>query len=343
MKQIETYEARQSGGLLLNANESSEGFDPEILEQLHRAVEQIPFNRYPDDECTSLVQSFADWQGLEPEQVLAGNGSDAVLGLLISLFTGRDRKLVTWDPDFSMYDYYATLQDAEIVKIPVGDVEALVAAGKDADLVMISNPNNPTGMTLSREEMRQVLAALPQTPVVVDEAYMDFSDQSLLPEVEDWPNLYVTRTLSKAMGAAGLRLGFLAGSRQNMERIRPYRVPYSINAFSQAAGTVLLENAERFEARTETIRQERERVFETLKALGLPVQPSGANFLFLQGDGMEALGRNLEERGVIVRTWPGREQIRITISVPEENDQLLAAVKDSLAAGERKENGEEQA
>lgn len=327
MRDIEIYEARQSGGLLLNANESTEGFTPAVLEALHQALDAASFNRYPDDDCTALHQAFASRMGLKPQQVLAGNGSDAVLGLMIGLFSSRDKALVTWDPDFSMYDYYASMQEAPVIKVPVGNVEALIQAGKDAGLVVISNPNNPTGLTLSRQQIRQILEQLSDTPVVIDEAYMDFSDQSMLPELEQWDNLYVTRTLSKALGAAGLRLGFLAASEKNMNRTRPYRVPYGVNAFSQAAGTILLEKGEDFDVRVQTICQERQREYEALKTLGLPVQPSGANFLFLQGEGMEALGQGLEKKGIIVRTWPGRDQIRITIGLRQENDQVLDAIR----------------
>lgn len=335
MRDIELYEARQTGGLLLNANEASEGFSSEVMDRIHQALDAMAFNRYPDDDCTALHQAYAAWTGLQPSQVLAGNGSDAMLGLMIGLFTSRDKSLVTWDPDFSMYDYYASMQEAEIRKVPVGDIQALSAAGRDAGLVVISNPNNPTGLTLSREQIRQILAALPDTPVVVDEAYMDFSDQSMLDEIEDWDNLYVTRTLSKALGAASLRLGFLVTSDRNMRNIRPYKVPYGVNTFTQAAGTVLLQMADAAKDRIDRICTERERLYEALKDMNLPVQPSGANFLFLQGEGMEALGQGLEKAGIIVRTWPGKDQIRITIGLPEENDQVLAAIRE-LTPTERK-------
>lgn len=335
MRDIELYEARQTGGLLLNANEASEGFSSEVMDRIHQALDAMAFNRYPDDDCTALHQAYAAWAGLQPSQVLAGNGSDAMLGLMIGLFTSRDKSLVTWDPDFSMYDYYASMQEAEIRKVPVGDIQALSAAGRDAGLVVISNPNNPTGLTLSREQIRQILAALPDTPVVVDEAYMDFSDQSMLDEIEDWDNLYVTRTLSKALGAAGLRLGFLVTSDRNMRNIRPYKVPYGVNAFTQAAGTVLLQMADAAKDRIDRICTERDRLYEALNDINLPVQPSGANFLFLQGEGMEALGQGLEKAGIIVRTWPGKDQIRITIGLPEENDQVLAAIRE-LTPTERK-------
>lgn len=333
MAKIERYEARQSGGLMLNANESSENFPPEILDRLHRALEELAFNRYPDDSCEALHAAYAGYAGLTPGQVLAGNGSDAVLGLMISLCTGPDKPLVTWDPDFSMYDYYASLQKAPIVKVPAGDTEALQEAGKNAGLVVISNPNNPTGLVLSRPEIRALLQAMPHVPVVVDEAYMDFSDQSMLGELEQWPNLYITRTLSKALGAAGLRLGFLVSSEENMARIRPCKVPFGVNAFTQAAGTALLQQADQFDERIRQAVRERQRLLASLTELQLPVQPSGANFLFLQGAGMEALGQKLEEAGIIVRTWKGKDQIRITVGLPAENDRLLQALRDVTAAG----------
>lgn len=320
-KDIELYSACQQEGLLVNANEAGRNIDPDVLQQILDDIRQADLNRYPDDGCEKLREAYARTIRKTRDSVLPGNGSDQMLGLVISLFAGPDKPVALLTPDFSMYDYYAGMQGAPVVK-----AETLDQLKKTpASLYLFSNPNNPTGKVYPRQQVLDFVQAVAPVPVAVDEAYMDFSTESVLEDVEAHPNLYVTRTLSKAYGAAGIRTGFLVASEENMARIMPYKVPYSVSTLDQIAACAVLK-----QDRTDYIRkicQERERMYEALRQ-DFPVQPSGANFLYVAGEGMEQLGKDLAASRIFVRTWPGQDAVRITVSEPEDNEAVLAAMKE---------------
>lgn len=320
-KDIELYSANQADGLLANANEAGCGLDPAIMDSIIDGIRQASLNRYPDDACTKLHALYAATIGKEADQVLSGNGSDQVLGLMISLFTGPDKPLALLDPDFSMYDYYAGMQSAPVVR--ANDLTAL--RQKKAGLYLFSNPNNPTGKAYTRAQVLDFVKAVYPAPVLVDEAYMDFGSDSVLEDVETQDNLFVSRTLSKAYGAAGIRVGFLIAGKENMDRVRPYKVPYSVSTLDQIAACALL-GADR-QPYIRQIRERRDAMYEALKD-DFPVRPSAANFLYLEGEGMEELGRYLAERKIFVRTWPGKDAIRITVGEPADNETLLEAMKE---------------
>ena len=317
MKDVETYQASQLEGIILNANERTTNVDEKVLDKICERIRKADLNRYPDDGCKRLKKIYADSIGKEAACVLAGNGSDQMLGLMIQLFTGKGRPLAVIDPDFSMYDYYAGMQEAEVKKYASLDEMKNSSAG----LFVFSNPNNPTGKVIDRDTVLAFCDAVAPAPVIVDEAYMDFGDESVLNDIEAHKNLYVTRTLSKAYGAAGIRCGFLVSSKENIGQIEPYHVPYSVSVLDQIAAEAVLEAGRPY---LEEVRQERDRMFEALN--GLPVFPSGANFLFLKGECMAELGQYLASSGIHVRTWPGKDQIRITIGTPAENDQVISVI-----------------
>lgn len=210
-KKIEAYSGQKQSGILLNANESSENLPQDIIQEILHAVENTAFNRYPDTAQIELRKAYAKAMGLQTEQVLAGNGSDQMLGLLIGMFLGKGKSLYTYDPDFSMYEYYASSYEADVEKYALPydgslDIESFIQHGREkkVSLVMFSNPNNPTGNCLSIEQIRKIIAGFAPVPVVIDEAYFEFSDEtSALTLLADYDNLYVTRTLSKAYGQIG--------------------------------------------------------------------------------------------------------------------------------------------
>ncbi|MBP3853210.1 MAG: histidinol-phosphate aminotransferase family protein, partial [Erysipelotrichaceae bacterium] len=215
-KEVSTYQSHRQEGILLNANESWESLDMETMVEIQKRLPEVAINRYPVDDDEELLDVYSKRIGVNPACIMAGNGSDALLGLMIGFFLGKGKTLYTFAPDFSMYDYYASSYEAKMEKYICQedgsvDVQDFIAQGKEkeVDAIVFSNPNNPTGHCLNKEEVLTIVRAFPDIPVIVDEAYMEFGNQSVKEELDACPNLYITRTLSKAYAMAGIRVGFV--------------------------------------------------------------------------------------------------------------------------------------
>ncbi len=332
-KQIVKYEAHNQTGLLLNANESSYNLKKEILEEVKDQLDNILFNRYPDETDQSLYEAYGKVIGVKPEQLLAGNGSDQMLGYMIGTFLGKGKKLYTLKPDFSMYDYYASSYEAEVEKYQIDedgqfDIDDFIEAGKEKEvgLVMFSNPNNPTGHCLNNEEILKIAEGFKEIPVVIDEAYMEFAGESIVNYVSQYDNLYVTRTLSKAYGLAGIRLGFLIGNEENMKQLKEGFVPYALNSITQMVGTVVLSHAEQYQDYIEEVKENRDEMYEKLQTYQtLKVYPSKANFIYGRCANKERLLQLFNEADITIRTYSD-DSFRLTIGTKEENQQVLAVL-----------------
>ncbi len=336
MKTIQSYTAAKQSGILLNANENSNALAQNIRDEIIEAVASIDFNRYPDTDETELLEAYGKRIGMEPEQLLAGNGSDQMLGYLIGTFLGKGKVLCTLKPDFSMYDYYASSYEAEVVKFQTAEdgsfkASDFIAFAKEnnADMILFSNPNNPTGFCMKADEIAAICSALRDIPCVIDEAYMDFSDaQNALSLIGTYPNLYVTRTLSKAYGMAGIRLGFLISSKENMKSLKPAFVPYALNSVSMKIACIILKHADEFEKQIEEIKSEREAMYDKLVSHNrLHIYPSQANFLYGYTADKERMLELMQENNIVIRDYKGTDFFRITIGTPEENRLVLAVLK----------------
>ncbi len=336
MKKQMIYETSQTEGILLNANEKSTPVREEILEEILQEIRTIPLNRYPDAQEKELCEIYADIAGVSPEQVLAGNGSDQMLGYMITSFLGKGKTLYVLSPDFSMYDYYASSAEAQVQKYSTCtdgsfDIGKFIREGQNADMVMLSNPNNPTGHYLTLPELKQILEGF-RVPVVVDEAYIEFAEgDSAVCLLDEYPNLYVTRTLSKAYGLAGIRIGFLISCAENMRPLKRSFVPYAVNALSMKTACVVLKYADLYKAENEEIIRERKRVFETLsRSDRYTVYPSQANFIYFTSVEKEKILQLFEEKQIRIRNYAKTDAFRITIGTKEENDLVLQTFQEFL-------------
>lgn len=336
MKKITTYESPRSAGVLLNANELSYNLSAKIMDEICEAVRTIDFNRYPDPSQKEVLNAYAKHLGVKETQLLAGNGSDQMLGHIICYYLCHGKKLYTIAPDFSMYEYYASSYEAQTVKFSAEEdgsfrPDEFIRQGKaeGADMVMFSNPNNPTGRCISREDIRKILDAFRDIPVVVDEAYIEFSrTESILDLIGEYPNLYVTRTLSKAFGLAGIRIGFMASTEENMKKLRDAFVPYAVNSFSMKAAAVALSHSDEKDAVIEEIIQERGRVYKAAEGMkNIVFFPSEANFLYGRAGNKEKLMELMNEEGIIIRNYPDPDHFRITIGRKEENDRIIKVLQ----------------
>lgn len=330
MKRAITYETNQRSGCLLDANELPWNISEEMLQEIIDAMTTLEFQRYPDTECTQLIKAYCEVMPLLEKQVLAGNGSDELLGLLIGAYLGKGKTLYTLSPDFSMYDYYAGMYEAKVLKFNTREdgsysVNDFVEFGRrnQVDMIMLSNPNNPTGFALSNAKLRIITAAFPRIPVVIDEAYGEFHEESMLKDLECYPNLYVTRTLSKAYGLAGMRIGFMASNQKNIEALKKHKAPYTVNALSQLVACVALRHAKEYQVYVEIIKQEREKLYQSLRKLSfLQVFRSSANYIYGKSKQASRLVAYLQEHGVIIRSYEN-DSFRITIGNTEQNKCLL--------------------
>ena len=347
IKDLKPYDPIQgSYRVRLDANESFLPLPQALVEEAKAAVERTAFNRYPDPAARELCQAFAACYGVQPQQVVAGNGSDELITVLFEAFLEKGDAFATVEPDFSMYAFNGHLHEARHVVIPKGkdlrlDVEAVAAAcqREQVKLLIFSNPCNPTSLVCGREEMRKLIDSLPDTLVVLDEAYMDFSDQSLLGEVEDHPNLLVLRTCSKAFGMAALRLGFAVCGKTLAGALRAVKSPYNVNSLSQAVGTAVLRRKGELDRALETILRSRDQLYAGLRELGekypgrFRLLPGETNFAALEmEDGPELLGY-LDRQGVAIRYTGGL--VRVTCGAPEENKIVLEEMAGYFAQPER--------
>ena len=327
------YTAHKQSGILLNANECSSNLKDEILKEIQEAIPSIAFNRYPDDECTELLEAYGKVMNLSPDKLLAGNGSDAMLALVISTFLKGGKTGVTLSPDFGMYDYYCSSYGAKLLKYDTDqkgdfDLDGFISFAKenDAALVLFSNPNNPSGHFVDNARIKKLCESLPECAVVMDEAYVEFSYESALDLIDTCPNLYVTRTLSKAYSLAGVRLGFLISSKENMDKIKPLHVTYSVNSVSQKIGCIVLKHAAYFQKEVENTRLRRDELLKK-SYKNIYLDPSQGNFIRVRAKNLDALLKKFNDNNITIRTYNGKDYCRVTVG-SEEEIQLVEKVFD---------------
>lgn len=328
------------GCVRLDANESFLDMPGELLEAAKQAVEGISFNRYPDPAAGGLCRAFARYYGIAPENVVAGNGSDELISVIFSAFLTKGEAFATIEPDFSMYAQGGHLAECRQIRLEKTgwaiDVDSVMEAcvREGVRLLIFSNPCNPTSLVLKREEVRKLVKGLPDTLVVLDEAYMDFSDQSLLGEVEDYDNLMILRTCSKAMGLAALRLGFAVANGTLAGALRAAKSPYNVNSLSQALGEAVLNRPDLLQDALGHIMFSRKELLGGLAEIGAKypgrfiLLPGETNFAALDMEDGQGVQQKLLERGVAVRYTGGL--LRVTCGAPQENRLFLDKFEEIL-------------
>lgn len=338
-------EAIASGGIAqLASNESPLPPHPQVVEAVATAAGAM--NRYPDPDATLLRRRIAERYDTDPARVAVGNGScEILLAAAEALCEPGAEILYAW-PAFSMYPYLPALTGAREIRVPLADgdlhdLEAMAAEVTAAtQLVLVCNPNNPTGTHRPAAEVAAFCERLPgHVTVVLDEAYVEFQTHDdpdvTVDLLADLPNLIVLRTFSKCYGLAGLRVGYALGSPKFRAAVDAVRQPFSVNALAQAAGAEAILHQDDVTRRVESTIAERLRVEEGLRALGLETSETHANFSWIGlGDAEEAaVVAGLAERSLAVRPGtplgdPGH--IRVSYGTAEENGRFLAALGEIL-------------
>ncbi len=322
----------------LDANESPYVPPPELLAAIAEELPRQQWNRYPDRHALRLRTAVARDLGVAPTELLFGNGSDELIGLLCQTFAARPA-IVYPAPSFVVYRTAAAGAGLRAVEAPLGsrfaaDGAALERAIAEArpSLVFVATPNNPTGTEWPRAVLEEIVAAHPDTVFVLDEAYCAYARTSLLELVAHWPHCAVLRTYSK-IGLAGLRVGVLIAQEPLIAEVDKVRPPYNLGALPQLAAALALE---RFRsalfAHVEEIIAERERLAQALSMLpGVEVFPSSANLLLIRVRDAARIWQSLVDRGVLVRNLdrpgPLAGCLRITVGTPDENREFLASLR----------------
>lgn len=325
--------ARTGPVLQLAANESPYPPPAVVVEAIRR--EALRTNRYPDNSCAGLIAEIAARHGVPEDGVAVGCGSVGVAQMLMEAVAEPGGEVLYAWRSFEAYPILTRLSGATAVEVPLRDGVHDLAAMADAitdrtRLIFVCNPNNPTGTVVGEDRLRAFLDRVPaDCLVVLDEAYREYVRDAKAPDgleiAAGRPNVVVLRTFSKAYGLAALRVGFLVGHPLVAESIRKAYLPFSVNGVAQAAAIAALRAEGELMERVERTVGERERVRAALTALGRPVPPSEANFLWLPlGEAAAAFGEHCGRAGVVVRAFAG-DGVRVSVGSPSENDAFLAA------------------
>lgn len=320
----------------LNTNENPFGPSPKVIEAIQAELNDS-LRLYPDPEGESLRQTIAAYHKVQPNQVFLGNGSDEVLAHIFYGLFQHDEPVLFPDITYSFYPVYCGLYNIQSKVVPLTDrFEINPADFKQPNGgVIFPNPNAPTGRYLELEHVVEIVAANPDRVVVVDEAYIDFGGETAITLVDQYPNLLVCQTLSKARSLAGLRVGFAVGHADLIEalnRVKNSFNSYPLDRLALAGAKAAYEDEAWFRKCCEGVISERERVTAALEDLGFEVLPSKANFIFARHkvQSGEALARGLREQGIIVRHFNKpriSDFLRITIGTPDQNDALITGLE----------------
>ncbi len=323
----------------LNTNESPYGPSDKVLRAVTGAA-NADLRLYPDPLALGLRETIAARHGVTAGEVFVGNGSDEVLAHIFAGLLKHDAPLLYPDISYSFYATYARLFAIDAVEVPL-DAQFRIDLDdydRPCGAIILPNPNAPTGIGLPLAEIERLVAAHPDQPVVVDEAYIDFGGQSAIALVPKYENLLVVQTFSKSRALAGLRVGFAIGQRpliEALERVKDSFNSYPLGRPAQAGATAAIEDEAWFEATRQKIIASRGRLTEQLTERGFEVLPSAANFVFARhpGHSGEALMQALRERAVLVRHFAKpriSDFLRITIGTDAECARLVEALDEIL-------------
>ncbi len=323
----------------LNQNENPFDVPQEIKEELCRQAEKLSWNRYPVNTSPELRNRLAEWHNVRERQILLGNGSNQILQTLFSAVIEPGDKVIYCPPTFSLFDMYADLYGGELIKVhhapgedfPINELLQAVEKHRPK-IILLCSPNNPTGFEITLADLERVCKVAPGL-VFWDEAYGEFSDRSAKCLLDKYRQLVISRTFSKAFSLAGLRFGYFLAHEDIIAQLVKINIPYNINLFTEMAAVRLLQNLSFMEKHVAYIKNERERLYNRMKAIErIKVFPSAANFLLFKSTDGTNLFMELKNRGILVRDVSGYDLLdgflRVSIGSFEENNLFLEKLTD---------------
>lgn len=318
----------------LDANESFINLNDSIKQQISEAVWEIDYNRYPDPYATKACKAFADFYNVDPALVTASNGSDEIIAVIIGSFLQKGEKLLTFSQDFSMYKLYGEIYEADNVICPkenlrltLNEAEKLIKE-QNIKAVIFSNPCNPTSLGENKENVIKFIKNT-EALVILDEAYMDFWNESLLDIVNDFDNLIILKTCSKAFGLAAIRLGFAVANQRLTTAIRAAKSPYNVNSVTQKIGEIVLSNKKYLKECIASIIDMKNYLYTLLtQNFGdkFEIINSNTNFVYFKPMNPKEIFEKLLSKGIAIR-YMG-DYLRISAGSKDEINQLITVLKD---------------
>ncbi len=326
----------------LSSNENPLGPSPKAVEAIKKRLSEI--NRYPDASCFYLKKKISEKLSIPTERIIIGNGSNELIELLIRTFLLEGEKVIQPFPTFLMYEKIVKSHGGEIISVPLKgfciDLEGICRKiEKDTKMIFLTNPNNPTGKAIRKEEMEVFLERVPEDVIIcLDEAYIEFAEGDDIANgielINRHPFIFVIRTFSKAYGLAGLRIGYGFGSRILIENMEKVRQPFNVNCLAQEAACASLDDEEHLRKTVEVVKEGKEYLYRCLEEIGLEYVPSYTNFILIKVPaGAKRTYEMLLKKGIIVRSMESYglpEYIRVSVGLPEENKRFISALKEVL-------------
>ncbi|MBQ2676406.1 MAG: histidinol-phosphate transaminase [Clostridia bacterium] len=318
----------------LDANESFLHPTKLLQDEILNALSKVELRRYPDPMATEVTKLYSQYYNIDPRFVTASNGSDEMISIIINGFLQAGDKLCVAEPDFSMYRFYAEVSGVEVVNAGKNedltiDVDNLIKTVNDsgAKMLIFSNPCNPTSLGIKKDEVRKIINSV-SALVVVDEAYMDFWDQSLINEIHNYDNAILLRTCSKMMGLAAIRLGFAVANEKLTNLLRAIKSPYNVNSLTQAAACAVLKNKRLIDSAVDAAVESRNELYLSIQQLqkvrNFTLYETCTNFVFIKTPRSDYVFEQLKSMGILIRKFNG--YLRITAGTPEENMAVLRAL-----------------
>jgi histidinol-phosphate aminotransferase len=344
IQQLSSYHVADAGDLIkLDAMENPYTWDADFTQAWLESLQNAHLNRYPDPTGQKLKQQLCNIMQIPDNlDVILGNGSDELIQMLAMAVNKPEAVILAPEPSFVMYKHIASMLGMRYIGVPLVeggfnlDIFAMLEAidTYHPALTFIAYPNNPTGNIFARADIEDIIDSSPGL-VVIDEAYSPFTDNSFLHCIEKYPNLLVMRTVSK-LGLAGLRLGYLIGSKAWLEQIDKIRLPYNINTLSQLSACFALEHFDVFQQQTQQIRQHRADLFQKLSAIAqIKAWQTEANFILFRMANAIEVHQSLKQQGVLIKCLHGAHPLldqclRVTVGTESENQAFLTALQQAL-------------
>ncbi|WP_425446404.1 histidinol-phosphate transaminase [Dethiothermospora halolimnae] len=323
-----------------DANESPFNLPKDILNEAVDDILNAYINRYPDNQCKRLKVELSRHLGVSKGNIILGNGSDEMIGLITNTFIDKGDSVISHEPTFSMYKHSVLLAGGNYIAVPTKEnflvnINEIIRKSNEekAKVIFLCSPNNPTGNTISKKEIIKVINKT-NSIVVVDEAYIEFGGETMLQEIERYSRLVILRTFSKAFGAAAIRTGYLIASKDLIYYLNSVKSPYNLNTISQIIATRILKNKELILDKILEIKKERDRLINMMERINkVKVYSSETNFILFKVEQGDRVFQGLLNKGIIIRRFKNevlKGHLRVTVGTKEENDIFINGLKEVI-------------
>lgn len=325
----------RKGRIRLDANENRWGCSPKVIEAINN-LNSEDISVYP--EYGSLIKKIADYEKVSVDNVVISNGSDDIIRAVIESYISSGDRVIIPTPTFAMFPVFLGIKGAQIIKVDSGEnfqfpvEKVLNEIDEKTRMIVIINPSSPAGTVISEKDLMKIAKSAPEAMIFVDEAYTQFTGGSFSELTEQYSNILVSKTFSKAFGLAGLRIGYAVSSSEIIENVRKSVAPYAVNSVAVKATIAAINDRKWMENSVEKIRKERENLSEKIRQLGYKVTPSKANFILIETYGnSDEIVKEMRENNILIKAFSmlkkDRDFVRISIGKEDENRQVLKVLK----------------